>query len=233
MRIMMKLHSRIVTLVAIISFTALGAGFAACGGDDDDDSPGEGAATSADAANGDGGSGDDASSDDASSDDDAEDDGDDSGLPSFGDGGTAVIVVDGERYEAILSNRTVAGTPQLGFCRDIFDALQIFGYADTDDGGVAEVTMWIPPTDWETYDDDRYDPPSVELEIMDSDGRTVSTLVADQDNTSYTGNSQVDDYELDGTTATGTVTFTNQTLAIRGENPEPVQGTFEVNCGEG
>jgi hypothetical protein len=228
----MKLQTRIIALTAIFSFTALGAGFAACGGSDDDDSPGEGAVTSADAAGGDGGSGDDASPDDASPGDDAEDDGDDSSLPSFGDGGTAVIVVEGQRYEAILSNRTVAGTEELGFCRDIFDALQIFGYAETDDGEIAELTMLIPPTDWETYDDGRYDPPSAELKITDAEGFIISTLVADPENTSYTGNSQVDSYELDGTTATGTVTFTNETLAIRGGNPEPVQATFEVNCGE-
>jgi hypothetical protein len=223
----MKLQTRIIALTAIFSFTALGAGFAACGGSDDDDSPGEGAVTSADAAGGDAGSG-----DDAAPDDDADDDGDDSSLPSFGDGGTAVIVLDGQRYEAILSNRTVAGSEEIGFCRDILGALQIFGYADTDDGGVAQVTMLIPPTDWETYDDGRYDPPSIELEIDDSDGGRVSWFLADPENTSYTGNSQVDDYELDGTTATGTATFTNVTLALRG-NTEPVQGTFEVNCGEG
>jgi hypothetical protein len=191
------------------------AGFAACGGDDDDDGaifPG-----SNDDSNGSSdGDGDDSGDDD----DDSDDDG---GLPSFGAGGTASLTIGDDSYEPFLANREVAGRQQLGFCRVIFGALQILGYADTADGGYVKVEMLIPPTDWESYDDGRFDPPRVQVDFEPAEG-SRATYLADQER--FDENSGVDDYELDGRHATGTMTLRHdfdQTLPT-------LQGTFDVEC---
>ena len=205
------------TTAVLALLALLLAALAACGGDDDDD-------------NGGGvfpGSNDDSNGSDSSGDDGDDDDDDDGGLPSFGAGGTARLTVGDETFEPILANRTVNGTEQLGFCRVIFSALQVFGYADTDDGRIVQVEMWIPPADWESYDDGRYDPPRIEIDIEDMEGFKQANWLADQENETFRGNSQIDDYEMEGTSASGTVTFTDEFS----REPRPVaQGTFEVEC---
>lgn len=189
------------------------AGLAACGGDDDDS--GGGIFPGSNGSNGANGSG---------ADDDEDGDGDDGGLPSFGAGGTARVTIGDETYEPILANREVDGQRQLGFCRVIFGALQVLGYADTADGGYLQVEMWIPPTDWESYEDDRYDPPRVEVEFQPADGSRAS-YSADQRRDG--GNSQVDDYDLDGLHATGTMTLRHSIDRL-----PPLQGSFDVECEE-
>jgi hypothetical protein len=155
-----------------------------------------------------------------------------SGLPEFGGGGTAVLTVGDEQFEPVLANRTVAGAEELGFCRDVFGGLQAFGYAEADDGRIIEVTMWIPPTNWETYADGRYDPPRIEIAIKDADGHILNTYIADKTVEAFSGESQVDEYELDGTRASGMVTFTDEFAANQHKNPDPRHGSFDVNCGK-
>jgi hypothetical protein len=207
------------TTAVLALLALLLAALAACGGDDDDDNGGGVFPGSNDDSNGSDSSGDDG--------EDEDDDDDEGGLPTFGAGGTARLTLGDETFEPILANRTVNGTEQFGFCRVIFGALQIFGYAETDDGRIVEVEMWIPPTDWESYDDDRYDPPQIEIDIEDMEGFKQANWLADQENETFRGNSQIDDYEMEGTSASGTVTFTDEFS----REPRPVaQGTFEVEC---
>jgi hypothetical protein len=44
------------------------------------------------------------------------------------------------------------------------------------------------------------------------------------------GQSQVDAFERDGSSATGTATFLDQSSIFADPPGEPVQGTFEVRC---
>lgn len=91
--------------------------------------------------------------------------------------------------------------------------------------------LTIPPLDWETYEDGRYDPPAVELQIT-STGEDNARWRADaawaQENDKG-GMSQVDAYEKDGLAASGTATFAN----AWDSETESVQGSFEISCSEG
>jgi len=89
----------------------------------------------------------------------------------------------------------------------------------------------IPPLDWETYADGRYDPPSVELKITstaEDNARWRADAGWAQEN-DKAGMSQVDSYQKDGLTASGSAMFAN---AWNGE-AESVQGSFEISCAEG
>lgn len=58
----------------------------------------------------------------------------------------------------------------------------------------------------EALTDDRYDPPSIEVEDKDNDrSRQVDAAFAAQ--LGFEGRSQVDDFEMDGSRATGSATF--------------------------
>ena len=199
-------HARYFTFIALL--TLLAGTVAACGGGDDDSG-----------ASDPGSDGSDSGPDTESNDDGDEDD---TGLPSFGAGGTARLTFGDETFEPILANREVNGTPQLGACRIIFGGLQVFGFADTDDGRTVRVEMWIPPADWESKPEFGFDPPRIEIEI-DGDPNGGSWL-ADQER--YDENSRVDDYESDGKRATGTMILRREFS----DDLAPVQGTFEVNC---
>ena len=79
------------------------------------------------------------------------------------------------------------------------------------DGRDIQGEFAIPPLDWESYDDGRYDPPSVELEITstgDDNARWRADAAWAAEN-GVEGSSQVDAYEKDGLTASGTATFAN------------------------
>jgi len=210
----MNSHTRFLTLIALLSL--LVGALAACGGGDDDDS----GAVDPGSNGSDSGSGGSDSGSDTETDDDGDED--DRSLPSFGAGGTARVTFGDETFEPILANRDVNGTPQLGFCRIIFGGLQVFGFADTDDGRRVSVEMWIPPTDWESKPELGFDPPRIQVEIEgDPNG---GAWLADQER--FDDNSRVDDYESDGKRANGTMTLRRE---FSDELP-PVQGTFEVNC---
>jgi hypothetical protein len=189
----------------------------ACGGDDDDDDGALPGATTGSA--GDGPADDDSSDDgdDASGDDDDADDGLD-----FGEG-TAVVTIDDRRYEFDL-------TEGFTVCRDVFGGMQVAG-ASTESEDI-DLDAWIPPTDWESYDDGRYDPPSITVD----DGVNNAKWVADQNRVEILANfpeeSRVESYEKDGLAASGTATFIDEYALLRGETPEPAQGTFEIACEE-
>jgi hypothetical protein len=111
-------------------------------------------------------------------------------------------------------------------CRDVFDIIQASGQV-TDDRDI-EGDFMIPPLDWDTYDDGRYDPPSVDLEIT-STGADNARWRADAGwaaENGLEGRSQVESYEKDGLTASGTATFAN----AWNQEAESVAGSFEVSC---
>jgi len=119
--------------------------------------------------------------------------------------------------------------PGAGLCRDVFGIIAAGGKV-ADDRDIDGEFM-IPPLDWETYTDGRYDPPSVGLGIT-STGEDNASWIADaawaQENDKV-GMSQVDSYEKDGLAASGSATFAN---AWNSETAS-VQGSFEISCAEG
>jgi len=136
--------------------------------------------------------------------------------------GTGSITLGGETFELAIG-------PGTGLCRDVFGIIQAGGKVA--DGRDIDGDFMIPPLDWETFTDGRYDPPSVELKIT-SPGEDNARWRADAgwaQETDKVGLSQVDSYEKDGLSASGTATFAN---AWNSET-ESVQGTFEISCAEG
>lgn len=98
------------------------------------------------------------------------------------------------------------------------------------DGRDIEGSFMIPPLDWESFDDGRYDPPAVDLEITstgDDNARWRADAAWAQENDKV-GMSQVDSYEKDGLTASGSATFAN----AWDTEADSVEGTFEISCAE-
>ncbi len=146
--------------------------------------------------------------------------GDPAAALDFGSG-TGSITLGDETFELAVG-------PGTGICRDVFDMIQASGKVT--DGRDIQGDFSIPPLDWESYEDQRYDPPSVELEITstgddNADWRADAGWAEDFDKV---GQSQVDSYEKDGLTASGTATFANAWDA----SDELVQGSFEISCAE-
>jgi hypothetical protein len=83
------------------------------------------------------------------------------------------------------------------------------------------VDLEVPPVDWETYGDDRFDPPAVEVE----DNESNADWVADAGD-ELTAGGDVGDYEQEGATASGSATFVNSWDS----EADPVEGTFEIDC---
>jgi hypothetical protein len=180
---------------------------------DDDDSDDEGDTPSATEQADD--SGDDEMDD---ADDSDDDDGGASDLPDFGDG-LVVVTIGDDRYEFDLNE---------GFnvCRDVFGGLQIAGSGPDD---TTKVNAWIPPADWESYDDGRYDPPSIEVENEETNSQWMANQARAEERGIAAGSSQVDSFQIDGLRASGTATFID---TFDFEDPQPVQGTFEIACTE-
>jgi len=141
--------------------------------------------------------------------------------PDFGSG-TGSITLGDESFELAIG-------PGTGLCRDVFGIIQAGGQVT--DGRDIEGEFMIPPLDWETYTDGRYDPPSVDLEITSTgdDNAHWRADAAWAEENDKVGMSQVDSYEKDGLTASGTATFAHAWNL----QAESVQGSFEVSCAEG
>lgn len=136
----------------------------------------------------------------------------------FGDeANTAVVTIGDQRYE--FGNL---------YCVTIGGALGAVSV-----GGDPQVDIDIPPMDWETSADG-WDPPSVQVNLEDMN------WIASPEDTALPniepGLSQVDSFNTDGYHATGTATFMDSSawqgfqFGLQDEQPEPVQGTFEVTC---
>lgn len=196
---------------------------AACSSDSSDDEPAattttaEGATTTA---------GDDTTTTTAAS----TDDGGDSGSEASGDTEYAIVTIGTETYEADMSGSLAA-------CIALGGA--VGGVGQIIEPGSGTIDMTIPPEDWESSSED-WDPPSIRVDLGEDDnGVPIDWRAGGEIVESFpdlVGKSQVDSFSVDGSTATGTATFIDffqVQLAGSGQvdDPEPVEGTFEINCG--
>lgn len=134
--------------------------------------------------------------------------------------GSATVTIGDETFEFTLAGtQTIDGTTYVGRCEGLFGMVMGSGFAS--DGQDIAVDLEIPPVDWETYEDDRFDPPSVEVE----DNVSNASWVADQGD-EFVAGSTVGEYQQEGLTASGSATFVNQW----DPESEPVEGTFEIDC---
>lgn len=197
---------------------------AACSSDSSDDEPtastttvpgatttaGEGATTTATAAGDDGGG--------------------DAGSDASGDTEYAIVTIGSETFEADMSGSLAA-------CIAIGGA--VGGVGQIVEPGSGTIDMTIPPENWESSPDD-WGPPSIRVDLGEDengvpiDWRAGGDIVESMPD--LVGKSQVDSFSIDGATATGTATFIDffqVQLAGGGQvdDPEPVEGTFEINCG--
>lgn len=147
----------------------------------------------------------------------------------FGDGLARVTVGDTQYEFALGGTSEVGGTTYIGVCQTLFGLIAGGGYDSA--GGDVTIEFEIPPPDWETYDDGRFDgsAPRIEIEMGDDGG-----WIADLESGAPAGSSQIDEWQSDGQRASGTATFIE--LAPWGqpvEGGQVVSGTFELGCGDG
>lgn len=200
-----RVQATLLTLLALLLTVSVACG----GGDNDDDADGGGndsaAATEQPRGSADGGS----------------DDGDDDNNEiDFGDG-LVVVTIGDDRFEFDM-------TEGFNVCRNVFGGIQFAG-AGTD-GRPTKVSGWIPPANWETFDDDRFDPPGIELDNDDGNSQWIADAKDAEFRGIAAGSSQVDSFEIDGLRASGTATFID-TFAL-GDSKPVVEGTFEIACEE-
>ena len=157
--------------------------------------------------------------------DDVTADADEDGVPDAiadlaSETGSATVTIGDETFEfSLAGTSTIDGTTYIGRCQSLFGMIVGGGFAT--DGQDITVDIEIPPTDWETYEDDRFDPPAIEVE----DNPNNASWVADQGDEFTTGGG-VGEYQQEGVTASGSATFVNQWAP----DSEPVEGTFEIDC---
>lgn len=153
----------------------------------------------------------------------------------FGDGGARVVLGD-RTYEFTLGGNSpeVDGKTYLGICQTLFGAIAGAGYQIEDDE-VATIEFDLPPEDWESYEDGRFDTvtPRVKIEDVATEETWVADLMLADGFPEIAGSSQIDEWVTDGTTASGTATF----IAIHPygapvEGAEPSQGSFELGCAD-
>ena len=123
-----------------------------------------------------------------------------------------------------------------GQCVTLFGIVAGAGRAT--DGSDVTVSLSVPPPDYK--DDPMYvdfDPPEITVDDDETEQKWEAggeNLLGD--NGPRPGESQVDSWTSDGKSASGTATFIDTTALFRAsaglnDRPEPVKGTFEVNCG--
>jgi hypothetical protein len=138
--------------------------------------------------------------------------------PATGDN-TARVTIDGTTYEVDVS---LGPAPTCN--PDFFAAFLVSG---GDSQGFFSALM--PPPD----DPNHTDPPNVSLRVNDGEFEWIADP-AKQMSGVEPGESQVDDFTVDGNTVSGTATFVelNETYAHSGGGPkaQPISGTFEVSC---
>jgi hypothetical protein len=121
--------------------------------------------------------------------------------------GAAAVVLGDERYDFISATETSDSTIYLGVCQEVFGI--IAANLHLTDAREIRVDIQIPPVDWDNYDDGRYGPPRVHIQFDDP----YQTWIADAEwatDNGVDGQSQVDTFERDGSSATGTATFLEQ-----------------------
>jgi hypothetical protein len=134
----------------------------------------------------------------------------------FGDvENTAIVIIGGERYEFTDL-----------YCVTMGGALGAVSV-----GGDPKVDIDIPPRDWETSGED-WGPPTIRVSGNEPyfDFRAGDEMFESDDRVGE-GMSKVDSFTTDGVRATGTATFIDTNAVMLNQEPDPIEGTFEVTCG--
>jgi hypothetical protein len=100
---------------------------------------------------------------------------------------------------------------------------------------VVTIEFELPPADWESYEDGRFDtsPPRMKIEDVATEEAWIADLTLADSYPEIAGSSQIDAWVTDGTSASGTATFTAITpWSAPVEGAEPLQGTFELGCAD-
>jgi hypothetical protein len=143
--------------------------------------------------------------------------------------GAAVVTIGDQRYEFSMATETIGSTTYVAICREVFGLIQADGHAS--DGRAITVDLMIPPVDWDSYEDGRYDPPRIVVDIDDPYARWIADADWAAAN-GVEGQSQVDAYVKDGLYATGSATFFEEGALFQDPPGVPVEGAFEVRCAD-
>ena len=137
----------------------------------------------------------------------------------------AVVVIGDERFEFDMSTT----------CVSIGGAV---GGTGLDADGSVQINIDISPEDWETSADG-WDAPAIRVEDerdadIQPDWRAGGEVVAGYEDIS--GIARVEAYTVEGSRASGSATFIDLraydlAMALGDPLPDPVAGTFEINCG--
>lgn len=151
----------------------------------------------------------------------------------FGDG-TARVTVGDVDYEFVLGgSESAGGKTFIGTCQELFGLITGNGFVSGDPE--TTIDFEIPPPDWESYDDGRFDSsePRIEIELGD-DGGWAADLTLATNRPEMEGQSQIDEWTLDGAVAVGTATFIEmEPFSAPVEGAMPVEGSFEIGCAAG
>jgi hypothetical protein len=217
----MKTPHRIAIVVALVTVVAT-----ACSGDDGADptsTVADGATTTTTATQS--GGGDDTTTTQAST----------GGGEASDDGTSSATVTIGDTTWTFATTGFPAETCDPNFFGGFFAVLYM---ADDNgelllvDGQSSGIGITLPGENWASQGID--DPASVEVTIAETD----ESWVANPDTNLpgiEAGQSQVDDWTIDGNTASGTATFVEENAAYAaaggtGDPVQPMTGTFEVTC---
>ncbi len=212
--------TRFVRVVGILAFFALALILAACSGGEDVVSSSASTTTSVSDTEASSGTG-------AEPQDVVGEPGGDSEEPDSGGTGEkrAVVVIGDERFEFDMSSACVSIGGAVG------------GTGFTADGSV-RVEIDIPPEDWETSSDG-WGAPSIRVrderdESVERDWEAGGSNIANYEE--LRDIVRVDSFSTTGVQASGTATFIDlQAYMVAGGSgdslPEPVTGTFDINCG--
>ncbi len=234
---------REVVLVVVLALTAMG--LAACGDDGGAGSAPSGADTTASVSDvGQGDASEDGSGEEAAEGVGPEDSGsgdtDDGGSDvqdviddlDFGDGLARVTIGD-TSFEFVLGgNESANGTTYIGVCQELFGLLNGGGFVSGDPQIGIEFT--IPPPDWESFGDGRYDNsmPRIEIDLGDSGGWAADMSLTERF-PGAAGESQIDQWTLEGSVAKGTATFiAMESFSAPVDGSAGVEGSFEIGCEE-
>lgn len=148
----------------------------------------------------------------------------------FGDGAARVTVGDID-YEFVLGgNETAGGSTFIGSCQQLFGLIVGNGFVPGDPE--TTIDFEIPPPDWESYEDGRFDSsePRIEIELGD-DGGWAADLTLATNQPELQGQSQIDEWTLDNGVAVGTAKFIEmEPWSAPVEGATPVEGSFEIGC---
>jgi len=125
------------------------------------------------------------------------------------------------------------GNRQYEFVMTQCNSMLRFGSGKTKDGSDVTISFELPPVDWKSRPASEGWSDNGSFQIRDKANNL--DWVADEDiarDLAYVsaGQSQVDNFSIDGKRASGSATFIDTTAVMATGSAEPVKGTFEVEC---